>query len=296
MSKQTPTQIIQSAANVIQDDWWGMNTDAAVAKERSASIARVADRRARGMQPGLATDGSEIPNAAGVPADFGFTGIYDFNHASLPDWKRMHGAGIAAVLLKASQGYTWTDDEFTARRAHAENLGFLVGGYHFSTSGNVAQQVKNFLGATGTDPKFLRLLDWEEDFQHGSAHNMSRVEAEEFVERVFDATGVWPMVYGGGLLRDEIGDHASESLSKCPLMYCQIQDHPLPTGIPAQVWPKGATFHQYFGDDGPNARGPSFLPCVVPGCPGADRSRFLIGGRGGTEAELRAAWPVFGGG
>src|SRR6266705_1968498 len=53
------------------------------------------------------------------------------NNASI-DWKRLHTAGVAAAMLKASEGVTWNDPTFAKRRHDARAAGVHVGAYHYA--------------------------------------------------------------------------------------------------------------------------------------------------------------------
>jgi lysozyme len=295
---QTLLQRLQSAGGKTPDDVPGPITQGMWDAEITAAKERGDDRVARGMKRALLFDGSEDPAKAApvvpVPpvaplASGGFCGIYDFNRQSAPDWEAMWAAGIRAVIHKVSEGTAAWGSIYHARRAEAKARGFLWGGYHFTHGGDVLGQVSTFLDAALFTADELIALDWEE----GGGQNMTMAEAETFCECVKASTGRYPVVYGGGLLRDQIQHRPSAVLSQCPLWYVQVQAHTLPTQIPAQVWPNGATLHQYWSQDledqvpgiGEKWK-PQGLVCNDTGCGGADRSRFF-----GTEAELRAAWP-----
>ena len=231
----------------------------------------------------------DLPVVAQPPSGVGFFGIYDFNRQSDPDWDAMWTAGVRAVIHKVSEGTAAWQTTYQERRVEAKRRGFLWGGYHFTHGGDVAAQVNTFLDAARFSDDELIALDWEE----GGPRNMTMREAEDFCQHVFDQAGRYPVVYGGGLLRDQIQHANSAILSKCPLWYVQVQAYDRPTNIPAQVWHGGATLHQYWSQDlenkvpGIGAKWAPFgLPCNDIGCGGADRSRFF-----GTEEELRAAWP-----
>lgn len=218
----------------------------------------------------------------------GFCGIYDFNRASEPDWQAMWDAGIRAVIHKVSEGIIAWPESYQARRAEAKRRGFLWGGYHFSHGGNPEAQARVFLDAAQFSDDEVVALDWEE----GGEPNMTLAESEIFCSTVKNSLGRYPIVYGGGLLRDQLQNRTSPILAQCPLWYVQVQAHARPTGIPSQVWPNGAILHQYWSQDledqvpGIAAAWGADFPCNDLGCRGADRSRFF-----GTEDELRATWP-----
>ena len=67
------------------------------------------------------------------------------------------------------------------------------------------------------------------------------------------STGRWPVVYGGHLLREEIGHNPDPILSNCPLWYVRYADSPI--GIPTQVWATYTLWQYTDGDVGPEPHG-----------------------------------------
>jgi lysozyme len=132
-----------------------------------------------------------------------FDGIIDINHNARIDLGRMQAAGIIAIIHKATEGVTVTDDRYHERREQAKAAGFLWGAYHFSSGLTVADQVANFITFAQPEDDELVALDWEESSKKGSA-NMTRAQAEEFVQRLADQLGRLPVVYGGSLMRDQL--------------------------------------------------------------------------------------------
>jgi lysozyme len=57
--------------------------------------------------------------------------IVDIFHQNSIDFDRVKAAGIVAIIHKATEGSRFKDSEYQNRRAHAKELGFLWGGYHF---------------------------------------------------------------------------------------------------------------------------------------------------------------------
>lgn len=208
-----------------------------------------------------------------VPTEY-FTGTIDINHDNDIDFATVWANGIRAIIHKGTEGLSFRDSKYHQRRKTALAMGFLWGAYHFSSGGNVGTQVRNFLDWTKPEDSDLIALDWEPS----PGPDMTFAQAEEFCQTVKDKTGRYPVIYGGSLLREEIGQQHSAILSQCPLWYVIFREHA--DLIPAQVWPGGYALHQY--TDGAN--GPQ--PRKTPGCHGADRNRF-----NGDESALREWWP-----
>jgi GH25 family lysozyme M1 (1,4-beta-N-acetylmuramidase) len=86
--------------------------------------------------------------------------VIDLSHWQAPvDFVRAKSAGIAAVILKATQGLYWIDGTFATRFAAATAAGLLVGAYHFLDNSAPGLQVENFLSVAEGCP--LLALDAE---------------------------------------------------------------------------------------------------------------------------------------
>jgi lysozyme len=200
--------------------------------------------------------------------------IIDIYHGNSINFQQVKEAGIVAIIHKATQGATTRDSTYQARRQEAKAMGFLWGAYHFSSGGSVSDQVENFLTYARPEADELISLDWEPS---SSGPNMTLDQARHFVQMIKDETGRWPVVYGGSLLREQIGHQADPVLSNCPLWY--VRYNAAPIGIPTQVWSTYTLWQYTDGNDGPQPR-------TTPGVGGADRNQFQ-----GTLTELRSQWP-----
>lgn len=206
-----------------------------------------------------------------------YTGIIDLSHGDSLDTTRLKSAGFAAIIHKASEGLSFKDPLYLSRKAAARAQGFLWGAYHFSSGDSGIRQAQNFLAAIGNgDENDLYVLDFEPS-SHGP--NMTLQQGRDWINAVHDATGRWPMVYGGGgLLRDLLEGRKDEVFARCPLWLCDIENVPPKTILPN--WPHW-TLCQYWA---PELGGQE--PKGVPGSDGADRNSFS-----GTEDQLRSYWP-----
>jgi GH25 family lysozyme M1 (1,4-beta-N-acetylmuramidase) len=71
-------------------------------------------------------------------------------------------AGIAAVILKATQGTGFVDPTFLSRAGEARTAGLEVGAYHFLDGSNPAEQAAHFLTVAVSEGMVNWLaLDWE---------------------------------------------------------------------------------------------------------------------------------------
>lgn len=119
---------------------------------------------------------------------------------------------------KATQGAHFVDPAFAARRTLVRSRGVKFTAYHFSTGEDAQAQANNFLAAIGPDPikdPIKTGLDWEESPGQGQ---MTIEQAREWVDRVFDATGRWPDIYGSNLITESpAAEKYDRVLANCKL-------------------------------------------------------------------------------
>jgi len=197
--------------------------------------------------------------------------VIDLSHWQTPvDFAQAKAAGIAAVILKATQGSDWIDVTFAPRFAAATAAGLLVGAYHFLDDSAPAPQVANFLSvATGCR---MLALDAEPNQIGGT---VTVAQTAEAAARLHMATGRTPLIYTSRYGPDERGtDLPNSVLSRCPLWLPAYNLLPVcPPG-----WSKWLLWQHTDG-----SLGREVTP--VPGIGRCDRSRFA-----GTVADLAAWW------
>jgi lysozyme len=176
-------------------------------------------------------------------------------------------AGIAAVILKATQGTGFIDPTFLPRVAEARAAGLLVGAYHFLDGSNPAQQVANFL----TIAKSEGGVDWlAVDWEPYPSSQASIIGAAQAVASIQAATGSWPILY---TIRYMLSA-PNTTLSRCPLWLAEYGSSP--------VCPPGWTeWKLWQHTDG--TVGSGVVP--VPGIGPCDRSGFA-----GTIVQLGQWW------
>jgi hypothetical protein len=80
------------------------------------------------------------------------------------DLGRAKREGISYVILKATEGSTWTDPEFADNLAEARAAGLLVAAYHYQRPGSAAAQVANVKAVVPRDvPVILDVEDGSGD-------------------------------------------------------------------------------------------------------------------------------------
>jgi lysozyme len=137
------------------------------------------------------------------------------------------------VIHKATQGASYVDPRFRPREALARSVSLLWGSYHFGDGSSVAAQVKNYLNAVA--PGTLLVLDVEEN---SAGSTMTQAQAEEFVQRVQGALGVYPVVYGGAgyLGAFRLKPVGTSVLEQCPVWWAQYTTTAIPSRLPS-AWP-----------------------------------------------------------
>ena len=96
------------------------------------------------------------------------------------------------VIVKATEGKTYTDPQFLHHIESARNLGKLLGFYHFARPENntAHDEVLNFLASvTPYLGEGILFLDWESS----GKNNVSW--AKEWLDEVYSLTGIRPLIY-----------------------------------------------------------------------------------------------------
>jgi lysozyme len=208
-----------------------------------------------------------IPYIPPITADV----VIDLSHWQSPvDFAQAKSAGIAAVILKATQGSGWIDATFAQRFTAATAAGLLVGAYHFLDDSRPELQVANFLSVA--EGCALLALDAEPNAIGGS---VTVAQTAEAAARLNMATGSMPLIYMNRYGPDQRGTGLPNSvLSRCPLWLAAYNSRPVcPPG-----WSKWAMWQHTDGSVGSDV-----VP--VPGIGPCDRSRFA-----GTIADLVIWW------
>lgn len=222
------------------------------------------------------------------------TGIVDIHHDDGGyDLDAAVKGGLVALIVKATEGKDFVDRGFEPGMVAAAKAGVLRGAYHFgSASAPGATQADFFLRTLDLThrPDVLPALDLEHN--PGSAGTMTTTEAANFVRRVWDRTGRWPLLYMG--LSNARARMAAASMAdrailvQCPLWLAAYGPDPRRLAAPApwSAW----ILHQY--TDGPY--GPSDTTTFPRHTPGfarevQDRSCFR-----GSLDDLRRRWATAG--
>jgi lysozyme len=155
----------------------------------------------------------------------------------------LQGAGVAAVMLKATQGTGYVDPTFAPRLRSLAGSGLAVGAYHFGTPEDPVTQVTHFIktvtAAGGSFATVVAALDVE------SSGGISVAQAEAWVQGFTAQTGATPLIYGGAdYLGAGGGATGRPGMAGCPLW---IANYPEKPGSPPASLPGWAdwTLWQY---------------------------------------------------
>jgi lysozyme len=193
------------------------------------------------------------------------------HHNGTVDLQAAKGDGILGVIQKATQGLTFQDPTFTTNRQLASAAGLMWGAYYFGTGADGVSEAEYFLNFVQPAPGDLLILDFE---QNPQGTTMTLDEAHAFVTHIYQATGRWPGIYGGSLLKQLLGTSSDPVLANCWLWLSQYG----PTAVVPVNWPNWTMWQYTDGAQGPG-------PYTVAGIGRCDRDKF-----NGSTADLTAFW------
>ncbi len=213
----------------------------------------------------------------GVAFVTGYNVTVDLSHNNgSVDLAAASAGGVRAVIHKATEGMGYTDPMYAKRAAQAQAAGLLWGAYHFATGSDAAGQAKDFLAAVfpsgrAVGPATLLVLDLE---RNSGGSTMTVAQARDFVTAVHDQTGVWPGLYAGSYLKEQLNGKADPVLSNCWLWLAQYGSTPQsPVG-----WSEWTLWQYTDGKSGSE-------PHTAPGIGACDRDTF-----NGDAAAFDAFW------
>jgi lysozyme len=155
------------------------------------------------------------------------TNIVDGYYRDAFDFNALKNDGIVAIIHKATEGSTFKDPKYRARKQEVKGLGLLWGAFHFTNSSDWEDQVNFFLDTVEPEADDLIAWDWEPP-KHGAPMSIGHVR--DSVELIQQKLGRYPVLYGGALLREQVGNSNDQVLKNCPLWYARYRSVPL--GIP----------------------------------------------------------------
>ena len=147
--------------------------------------------------------------------------IIDAYHQNPIEWEKLSKEKrVAGVIHKATEGFT-VDPEYAERKKEAKKRGYLWGSYHLGRSGKPEEQADFYLKTVQPDKDDLIALDLE-DVNH--TRYMSVAEAVQFVQRIHEKLGRYPLIYGNHRVIQAISGEGKESLfTHTPIWYARFE-------------------------------------------------------------------------
>lgn len=142
---------------------------------------------------------------------------FDITHNSpVKDWAAVVADGMSFVFLRATQGTTFVDPAFKEQWVQSKAAGLIRGAYHFGVGGNGLLQADHFLELVNPERGDLLALDLEQNPQGSS---MTLDDASDFVKRIKEKTGKYPIIYSGHTIKELITSNPEKAaeIIKCPL-------------------------------------------------------------------------------
>ena len=171
--------------------------------EPSAEASEEPQAFTYGFAQGLITPTSEL-----------VTGIDVSHHNGDIDYGAVKEAGHRFVFIKATQDNDFIDPMFPTNLARARAAGLAAGAYHFfDYTLDGRDQADHFLdrveAAGGIDDALPPVVDVECWSPIGaSIHAVAAARLRDFVERVYERTGRWPLIYTSTLMWREVAGNA----------------------------------------------------------------------------------------
>lgn len=193
------------------------------------------------------------------------------HHNGTIDLTNAQQSGIVGIIHKATQGSSFVDPQYQINRQQAQTLGLTWGAYHFGNGDDGVSQADFFLKTVQPNEQTILVLDFE---SNTAGSTMSLQDARDFVTHIQVITGIWPGLYGGSYLKEQLGSQADPILQNCWLWLAQYG----PTAVLPPGW-QTWTLWQY--TDGHLVPEPNPIPHISP----CDRDFFID-----TQDVLQAKW------
>jgi lysozyme len=138
------------------------------------------------------------------------------HHNASVAFGEVRAAGVAGVILKATEATTYIDPTFKQRRIDAMKAGLKVASYHFLKRGNVAQQMLHYLDVVSPAKGERVIIDYEDP-----PCTLDDLRAAvKFLWAQADLN-LQVTVYGGSKLEQDLDGKRDELLAKTSLWTAQ---------------------------------------------------------------------------
>ncbi|OCK75562.1 glycoside hydrolase family 25 protein [Lepidopterella palustris CBS 459.81] len=185
---------------------------------------------------------------------------FDISHyQGTVDFSSAYSSGARFVIIKATEGTTYTDPEFSSHYTDATDAGFIRGGYHFAhpdTSSGASQAnffVENGGGWSGDGITLPGMLDIE----YGASSECYGLSASsmvswisDFVDTYQSLTGRYPMIYTTNDWWTTCTGNSQAFSANCPLVLARYSSSvgTIPGGWPYQTIWQYSDSYTYGGD------------------------------------------------
>ena len=134
------------------------------------------------------------------------------------------------VIIKATQGVTYTSPSFYTQISEALSLGRFVGVYHYASKGGAIPEAEHFLSIVSPYiGQVILVLDWEGQDNPNFSNPEYAIAWLKYVEQ---KTGIRPFIY---MSKSVCRQYASKWDPKYPL-WCAQYANKLPTGYKDAPW------------------------------------------------------------
>lgn len=202
------------------------------------------------------------------------------------DWEQLAtDKRVVAIIHRATIGFR-ADTKYAERKSEAKKRGYKWGAYHYGKAGDAIKQADFFLATVKPEPDDLMALDLEST---DATKHMSFEEAREFINRIKEKTGRYPIVYANNEVTKAIADQygADDLFAKTHLWYARFKKSV--TDFPAATW-KSYTLWQFSCEMNCDPANRTKCLYTVPGTEyDMDVNVF-----NGTVEELKSKWPLGG--
>jgi len=214
--------------------------------------------------------------------------VIDFYEENQVDWDMIAtDQRVVGVIHEATNGY-YVDRAYQKRKAEALKRGYKWGSCHVGIPGSPIKQADFYLAVTKPAADELMALDLED---LDPEQSMTLEEAQQFLGRIKERTGRYPMVYGDGMVIRQISYRFGKDglFSHTPLWYARFSG--AISNFPTGTWPT-YTLWQFKSEMNCSWSKIESCPYLVPGT----RIDIDVNVYNGTVDDLRKNWPFVGAG
>lgn len=155
--------------------------------------------------------------------------VVDLSHHNVePDWHALRSGGVIGVILKATEGTSYSDPTYGARIYAAAEAGLCVSSYHFLHGGAIEDQMAYYLATAAPLPGERVCIDHESD-----ATLDELKQAVAYIKNVRPDLQV--TIYSGHVLKEQLGDACDAYLAANTSLWLAEYCDDVPTW-PCNTW------------------------------------------------------------